>query len=92
MACRHLLIMKNLCSWCCKTIGIGGGRLRGEVECNYGMCDACLAENLAGNPSRMGRREIARARRMHRCGKSTLHIGHVLGVPQPTVIAALEAA
>ena len=84
--------MTNLCAWCGKTIRIGGGRLRGEVECNFGMCDACLAANLAGAPNVMGRRETARARRMHRCGKSLLHIGRVLGVPQPTVMAALEAA
>jgi hypothetical protein len=84
--------MKKLCAWCGKTIGIGSGRLRGKIECSFGMCEACLATNLTGAPPALGRREIARARRMHRCGRSLDHIGQVLGVPQPSVAAALEAA
>jgi hypothetical protein len=66
--------------------------MRGKAECNFGMCDACIASSLASNPLPMGRREIARARRMHRCGRSLTHIGRVLGVPQPSVVAAVKAA
>jgi hypothetical protein len=29
---------------------------------------------------------------MHRCGRSLLHIERILGVPQPSIVAALEAA
>jgi len=89
---RHLPCMKNLCAWCGKTIRIGGGRLRGGIECNYGMCGACFPAKLARDANPMSRREIARARRMHRCGRSLVHIGHILGAPQPVVVAALEAA
>jgi len=84
--------MKNLCAWCGMAIPIGDGRLRGKAECNFGMCAVCLAANLASDPSPMGQREVARARRMRRCGRSLVHIGRILGVPQPTVVAALEAA
>jgi len=56
------------------------------------MCSGCLRAHLAELAHPMGRREIKRARRMHKCGKSLLHIGKVLGVSEPTVRAALRAA
>jgi hypothetical protein len=84
--------MKKLCAWCGKTIGISGGRLRGREAASYGMCSECVAAQLAPEPASMGRREIARARRMHRSGKSLHHIERILGIPSPTVRAALEAA
>ncbi len=83
--------MKNLCAWCGKAIRIEDDRPRAEAECNFGMCTACLAANL-DDPITLGRREAARARRMHRCGRSLVHIGRILGVPQPAVVAALDAA
>jgi hypothetical protein len=84
--------MKSLCAWCGKTIRITNGRLRGNAECSFGMCTDCVARKLACAPGQLGRREVARARRMHRCGRSLGHIERILGVPQPTIVAALEAA
>lgn len=84
--------MKHLCAWCGRTIAIAGGKLRGEKAVNYGMCGECVASRIAPSPVVMGRRELARARRMHRSGKSLIHIERILGIPSPTVRAALEAA
>jgi hypothetical protein len=56
------------------------------------MCPDCLHARLAELPDPMGKREVKRARRMHKCGKSLLHIGQVLGVSVPTVQATLRAA
>jgi hypothetical protein len=84
--------MEKLCAWCGNAIGFSDGRLRDKADCSFGMCQACLTTKLAVDPIPMGRREIARARRMHRCGRSLVHIERILGVPQPTIAAALEAA
>jgi hypothetical protein len=56
------------------------------------MCSSCLHARLAELPVPMEKRELKRAQRMHKCGKSPLHIGRVLGVSEPTVQAALRAA
>jgi transposase-like protein len=56
------------------------------------MCSGCLHARLAELPEPMGKREVKRARRMYKCGKSLLHIGRVLGVSEPTVQATLRAA
>ena len=82
----------SMCAWCGETIGSVLGYLSGRPAPNFGMCSGCLHARLAELPDPMGKREVTRVRRMHKCGKSLLHIGQVLGVNEPTVQAALRAA
>lgn len=85
----------NVCAWCGQAIGtvVGGvGHLSGRPAPNFGMCSGCLQASLAALPDPMGEREVKRARRMRRCGKSLLHIGQVLGVSLPTLEATLGVA
>lgn len=87
--------MINVCAWCGQTIGtvVGVvGHLSGRPARNFGMCSCCLQARLAALADPMDEREVTRARRMRKCGKSLLHIERVLGVSQPTVEAALRVA
>lgn len=56
------------------------------------MCADCLQDALDSLPAPLANRELKRAQRMFRSGQSMIHIGRVLGVNQPTVQAALQAA
>jgi ribosomal protein S14 len=82
--------MDHVCAWCGSEIGTHGGRLDGGSATNFGMCRACLRQQLG--PAPLAVAKLVRARRMHRCGRSLAHIGRVLGVDAPRVEAALRAA
>jgi hypothetical protein len=82
----------NVCAWCGQTIETVRGYLSGRRKRNFGMCFRRLHAHLAALPDLMGKREVARARRMRKCGKSLPHIQQVLGVSQSTIRAALRAA
>ncbi len=56
------------------------------------MCRKCLHACLDSLPVPLGKRELKRARRMHKSGQSLIQIGHVLGVSEPSVQLALKAA
>jgi hypothetical protein len=82
----------GVCAWCGEAIGGVLGFLSGSPAPNFGICSGCLRARLAELANPMGQREIKRARRMRKCGKSLLHIGRVLGVSEPSVRAALRVA
>ena len=82
----------SVCAWCGQNMDAVPGYLSGRPERNFGMCSSCLDAHLAALADPMGKREVARARRMRKRGKSLLHIQQVLGVSPSTVRAALRAA
>ncbi len=84
--------MTHICAWCDQEIGTVAGRLFGEPADNFGMCRKCLHARLDSLPVPLGKRELKRARRMHKSGQSLIQIGHVLGVSEPSVQLALKAA
>lgn len=82
----------HVCAWCGEEIGTVPGRLAGRAADNFGMCCECLHARLDALPQPLDKRELKRARQMHKCGQSLVHIGFVLGVNEPSVQLALEAA
>jgi hypothetical protein len=82
--------MAHICAWCHANIGTHSGQVSGRLATNFGMCVDCRRERLG--PAPLAVRELKRARRMRKCGRSLRHIGWVLGVDEPSVEAALRAA
>jgi DNA invertase Pin-like site-specific DNA recombinase len=56
-----------------------------------GMDNARRQGKRIGRPPALGKRELTRAQRMRKAGKSLRHIGQVLGVSHATVMSALRA-
>jgi hypothetical protein len=81
----HFLYVMNICAWCNQEIEIESqpGKLAGKPATSYGICSDCLITRLTPISPRLEKREMARARRMQRCGQSLAHIGNVLGVSLP---------
>ena len=87
----HTLSEMHVCAWCNQQIGTEPGQLSGRPAANYGMCSDCLISHLTELDPTLEKREMARARRMRRCGQSLTHIGDVLGVSPPILQVALAA-
>ena len=56
-----------------------------------GMENARREGKRIGRPPALGKRELARARRMRQAGRSLRHIGQVLGVSHATILTVLKA-
>jgi hypothetical protein len=80
----------HICAWCNQNIGTCTGTLSGKPAANYGICSDCLVSRLTPIHPTLEKREMARARRMRRCGQSLAHIENVLGVSQPMLRVVLS--